>query len=147
MNVQPDLPYYRLSRRLTLLGYFGLLASLAAGAWLYGPETVAARIVLWLLGSAGLLLVLPGLLRGSRRSYQWLCFILLMYFVWFAQAVFAIAQPQGPGAARQAVALQFEPAGYELAALCFAVFGFISSMFAARGRARRASSGTGAGAP
>lgn len=115
---QTDHAYYPLVRALTAACYLGLLLALGYGAWFYGPDTAASRLALWLFGAIGLLLVLPGLLRQSRRSYQWLCFILLMYFVWCVPALFAAAT------------------GYKVAAMVFIVGGFCASMFAARGRRR-----------
>ena len=36
---------------------------------------------IWLLQSAPLLLLLPGLLKRYYRSFSWLCFLMLFYFV------------------------------------------------------------------
>jgi uncharacterized membrane protein len=54
---------------------------------------LAAALVLWLLVSSGLLLVAFGILFNRRRSYQWLCFILLLYFIHTVIALFAHQHP------------------------------------------------------
>ena len=107
-------------RWLTLASYLALLLSLLYGSWTLGPDEAAARVVLWLLMSSGLLLVLPGLLLGWRRSFQWLCFILLLYFVFCVQALFA-GPPQQPTAA-----------WHEWWALLSIIAAFTSAMFTAR---------------
>ncbi|MBT8149662.1 MAG: DUF2069 domain-containing protein, partial [Gammaproteobacteria bacterium] len=81
--------YYSIARSVTVLAYAGLMAIIFIDIWQTSIDGVAAKVVLWLLATAGLWLVFPGLLRQYRRSYQWLCFILLMYFIWYVQAWFA----------------------------------------------------------
>ena len=107
-------------RGLTLSSLAALLLGLLYGCWTQGPDDVAARLVLWLLVSAGLLLVLPGLLLAWRRSFQWLCFILLLYFVFCVQAMFA-----GPAGQPTASWLEW----WVLVAITLS---FVSAMFAAR---------------
>jgi uncharacterized membrane protein len=46
--------------------------------------------VLWLGKLLPLLLFLPFMLRGYLRSYLWLCFICLWYFIRLVERVFAI---------------------------------------------------------
>lgn len=41
----------------------------------------APSIIGWAVYSLPLLLFLPGMLRSSYRSYVWLCFVLLIYFI------------------------------------------------------------------
>ena len=79
---------YQLARYTTLFTYLTLLALYLVWCWQYGPVEIAAKLVLWLIICSGLLLVAPGLLRAKRRSHQWLCFILLIYFVWAIQSLF-----------------------------------------------------------
>jgi uncharacterized membrane protein len=86
---KPSLVKYQLVRVITLLCYFTLLAMMLFGAVFLGPEGVAAKLVLWLLISSGLLLIIKGLIAGKRRSYIWLCYILLMYFVFCVQFLFS----------------------------------------------------------
>ena len=47
-----------------------------------------ATYTLILLQSLPLLILLPGLVRGYYRSYSWLCFMLLLYFIWAVEGVF-----------------------------------------------------------
>ena len=83
-------------RRLTLISYFGLIASLLFGALVNGPHGVAAKLALWLITISGLLLVMKGLLQDRKRSYQWLGFILLIYFVAAVQSIFAMPSDASP---------------------------------------------------
>lgn len=112
---------YHPARSITLVAYFALLSVIFYSAWVFGPEGAAAKVVLWLLAVLGLLLVLPGLIKDARRSYQWLCFILLMYFIWFVQAIFSSSPDGGATASVD-----------EWVSLALVVVLFISSMFAAR---------------
>lgn len=84
-----EIQRYSIARRLTLLCYFTLLATIFYGSWVNGPDDIAARVVLWLLMSSGLLLIIVGLLKGKKRSYLWLCYILLLYFVFCVQFLFS----------------------------------------------------------
>jgi uncharacterized membrane protein len=60
--------------------YFFLLAGLAYTTFASNlPETVSVWVVL-AVKFVPLLIVLPGLLKNSLRSYIWLCFIVLFYF-------------------------------------------------------------------
>ncbi|RZV60160.1 MAG: DUF2069 domain-containing protein [Pseudomonadales bacterium] len=136
MVPQIETSYYRIARGTTLLSYVALLATIGFGAWFYGPAGVAAKLALWLLAIAGLLLVLPGLVRGSKRSYQWLCFILLMYFIWYVQAVFSFGSGDVMPEQVQSMAdvLRVSATANELTALAFTIICFCAAMFAARGK-------------
>lgn len=105
--------------RLTQLSYMTLLLALWLGVYWYGPDGLAAKVVLWTLVSSGLLLVGIGVFRAKRRSFQWLCFILLIYFLWVVQALFS-----GP-TGQQAVL-------HEVVAAISITSCFIAAMFAAR---------------
>jgi len=119
--------YYAIARNVTALAYVSLLSIIFIDIWHTSIDGIAAKIVLWLLATAGLWLVFPGLLRQHRRSYQWLCFILLMYFIWYVQAWFvASASAKAGGHALAAT--------HEVLALMAIVSGFCAAMFAARGR-------------
>ena len=106
---------YQLAKNITLIIYSLLILNLFYIAWTIGPEEIGARLVLGALFNLGLWLVLYGLIKASRRSFQWLCFILLMYFIAFVQALFS------NGAALA-----------EILGLILVVTGFVSAMFAAR---------------
>ena len=124
----PNKPYYMAARSLTSLAYVCLLAIIFYDIWQSDLQGTLPKLVLWVLTTSGLWLVFPGLLRQTRRSYQWLCFILLMYFIWYVQSAFS-----GPGKSG-AEQLEAVAATHELAALAAIVLGFCAGMFAARGR-------------
>jgi len=79
---------YRTFRSISLVSYFLLLLTITAAVFLAGPTGIAAKAVLALLVNLGLLLVVYILLLGTKRSYIWLCFILLLYFIGSVQALF-----------------------------------------------------------
>lgn len=64
----------RIARRLNWACYIGLLLLFVVWNLLPGGS-----VKWWILQTAPLLLVLPGLLKNHYRSYLWLCFILLLY--------------------------------------------------------------------
>lgn len=80
---------YSTYRAVTLVSYFLLIVTITLWAFIFGPEQVAAKAALALFINSGLLLVAYTLLKGTRRSYQWLCFILLFYFIGVVQALFS----------------------------------------------------------
>lgn len=41
---------------------------------------VESRVVIWMIQVLPLLIFLPGMMRGSYKTYLWLCFALLIYF-------------------------------------------------------------------
>jgi len=116
--------YYAPARVAVLICYFGLLATMLFGLLNFGPPDLAPALGLWLLVSSGLFLVMPGLVKEAKRSYQWLCFIFLMYFIWYVQAIFATAVGASPVGAT-----------HEWVGLALIVIGFCAAMFAARGKA------------
>jgi len=91
---------------------------LAIAPFIDGPEGIPAKLFLSALFSSGLLLVSVALYHSTRRSYIWLCFVLLFYFTALVQALFA------PGEAIQT--------GLEIVLLILTVCCFISAMLAAR---------------
>jgi uncharacterized membrane protein len=64
--------------------YGVLLAQQAADALIHG-----APWIIWLAKLLPLLLFLPGMLRDRLRSYVWLCFVSLLYFIALVERVFA----------------------------------------------------------
>ena len=71
----------RWARQLTLGCLVVLLVVLSVeiyGIVRLAPETRAFLWVIWVLP---LLLFLPGLVRGNWKSYLWLCFVVLVYFM------------------------------------------------------------------
>jgi len=102
------------SRRAAWLSYALLLAQQAADAAL-----LQAPLVIWAVKLLPLLLFLPGMARDRLRSYLWLCFVSLGYFVLLVERVFA--QPSSSLA---------------ITGLCAVVVLFISAMLYVRWRAR-----------
>lgn len=62
------------SRRITQMSYFGLLAVLLMNALAQGAPWV---FYLWPLP---LIIFIPGLLKERTRTLIWLCFVVLLYF-------------------------------------------------------------------
>ena len=120
--------YYLYTHGLTLLCYFVLLACMFYGCWSFGPAGLAPKLVLWLLISGGLLLVAPGLIRKHKRSYIWLCYILLMYFVFCVQFLFAGGIPAEAGQPAVSPA-----AAHEVVAMTAIVVSFCTAILASRG--------------
>ena len=75
--------------RLTWLSYWVLLLLQAIDAWMH-----QAPWFIWGLKLLPLLLFLPGMRKDNLRSYIWLCFVCLGYFLILVQRVFA--QPDNP---------------------------------------------------
>ncbi|MCB1615270.1 MAG: DUF2069 domain-containing protein [Pseudomonadales bacterium] len=65
------------SGRLTLTLYALLLAVISFSV----PLRETASVTLWAFQVIPLLLFLPGMLKKNWRTYIWLCFILLLYFL------------------------------------------------------------------
>jgi len=70
--------------RLTWLSWSVLLLQQAADAWAH-----QAPWFIWALKVMPLLIFLPGMLRDNLRSYIWLCFVCLGYFLILVQRIFA----------------------------------------------------------
>ncbi len=70
---------------LTWLAWALLLAQQVADAVIYQQPWI-----LWLGKLLPLLLFLPGMLRDRLRSYVWLCFVCLLYFIALVERLFAL---------------------------------------------------------
>jgi uncharacterized membrane protein len=70
--------------RLTWLSWAALLVQQATDAWAH-----QAPWFIWVLKVMPLLIFLPGMLRDKLRSYIWLCFVCLGYFLILVQRIFA----------------------------------------------------------
>jgi uncharacterized membrane protein len=75
--------------RLTWLSWSALLLQQSADAWAH-----QAPWFIWVLKILPLLLFLPGMLKDNLRSFIWLCFVCLGYFLILVQRIFA--QPDNP---------------------------------------------------
>lgn len=100
--------------RLTWLSWSALLLQQAADAW-----THQAPWFIWILKVLPLLLFLPGMLKDNLRSFIWLCFVCLGYFLVLVQRIFA--QPDNL---------------LVIAGLAAVVILFVTSMMYVRWRAR-----------
>ncbi len=69
---------------LTWLSWAALLLQQAADAWAH-----QAPWFIWVLKVMPLLLFLPGMRKDNLRSYIWLCFVCLGYFMILVQRIFA----------------------------------------------------------
>lgn len=72
------------ARRVIWVSYAVLLMQQLLEAW-----QRQAPWVVWLALLVPLLIFLPGMLRDRLRSYIWLCFVLLLYFMRLVVALFA----------------------------------------------------------
>lgn len=68
----------------TWLGWAGLLLTQAIDAW-----QMSVPWIIWLGTILPLLIFLPGMLRDNLRSYIWLCFVSLLYFIVLVVRLFA----------------------------------------------------------
>lgn len=65
---------------IALLLYLAILAMLVLTTFWPSPIEGASIWVILSVKLVPLLLLAPGLLRAQSRAYQWLCFIILLYF-------------------------------------------------------------------
>lgn len=65
--------------------YALLLLQQMVDAWVQGVP-----IVVWLVKIVPLLMFLPGMLKDNLRSFIWLCFICLLYFIVMVQRLFVL---------------------------------------------------------
>ena len=70
----------KLTRSLTLVSYFGLLALFIAWYTVLAPVPDANPWVIIGIQSALLLCFLPTVISGRPRGHAWLCFVVLVYF-------------------------------------------------------------------
>ncbi len=74
----------RIAGILTWVGYAVLLAQQVADALVY-----SAPWIIWIGKLLPLLIFLPGMLRDNLRSFIWLCFVCLGYFISLVERLFA----------------------------------------------------------
>jgi len=65
----------------TKISYFALLVMLVFSSFVPGPPEGVSLWLVLTVKLVPLLIVLPGLLLNKLRSYMWLCFIVLFYFI------------------------------------------------------------------
>jgi uncharacterized membrane protein len=86
--VSPESPRQGRTRLAWLVCWAGWLA-------LFGQQLLDAALhglpwILWLGKLLPLLIFLPGMLRDRLRSYIWLCFVCLLYFIALVERLFAV---------------------------------------------------------
>jgi len=82
----------KLSRSLSLIGYALILAILIVTTFQFPPPEGTSLALVLSIKLLPLLILLPGMLKGTLRPYIWLCFVLLLYFT---QAVLYVTQTDG----------------------------------------------------
>jgi uncharacterized membrane protein len=68
----------------TWLGWAGLFLTQALDAW-----QMSVPWIIWLGTLLPLVIFIPGMLRNNLRSYIWLCFVSLLYFIVLVERLFA----------------------------------------------------------
>ncbi len=71
----------RLSRYCTVTSYFALLALFVLWHFVLVPIPGANPLTIVLVKSSLLLAFLPVIIKGNPRGHAWLCFVLLLYFM------------------------------------------------------------------
>lgn len=69
---------------LTWISWSVLLLQQAVDAWVH-----QAPWFIWMLKLLPLMIFLPGMMKDNLRSYIWLCFVCLGYFIILVQRLFA----------------------------------------------------------
>jgi len=68
--------------RLVVLGsYYGLIAYFLVTSVIFFQNIGLSAITIWLIQTIPLLLFLAGLHRAHLRTYAWMCFVVLLYFI------------------------------------------------------------------
>ncbi|MEP5766441.1 MAG: DUF2069 domain-containing protein [Halieaceae bacterium] len=73
-----------ISRHIALLSLALLLGVQLLDSWLRQPP-----LTIWVLRVLPLLIFLPGLVQDRPRTYIWICFVILMYFLILVLRLFA----------------------------------------------------------
>ena len=87
---------------LTWLSWAVLFLQQATDAWVHGMP-----VIIWFGKLFPLVLFLPGMLGDRLRSFIWLCFVSLMYFITLVERVFAQPGALMPIAGLSAVVILF----------------------------------------
>ncbi len=98
----------------TWLSWALLLAVQVVDAWMHHQPWI-----FWLARLLPLLLFLPGMLKNNLRSYIWLCFVSLLYFIALVERL--VARPDS---------------ALSIVGMCAVVTLFIAAMMFVRWRAR-----------
>jgi uncharacterized membrane protein len=82
-----------ITRWVSIASYAGIIILLALKSFYLAPEqaSLTTRFAVFLFSSVPLLIFIPGMLQDTHRSYTWICFVVLGYFIY---AVTALAIPE-----------------------------------------------------
>lgn len=69
------------TKLLVFIGYYGLVVYFLINAFSILASPNLSTLVIWMIQIAPLLIFLPGLHRNTLRTFGWLCFVSLFYFV------------------------------------------------------------------
>lgn len=81
-------PRVRRMRVVSLICFFGLMILLAAYYLIFAELHGARPWVILSIELVPLLLLLPGMLTGSARGHSWTCFVVNLYFIKGALALY-----------------------------------------------------------
>lgn len=70
----------RVAHAIALSLYLAILALLILTTFWPEPVEGASVALMLTIKLVPLLLLMPGLLKGRNKTYQWLCFVILIYF-------------------------------------------------------------------
>lgn len=93
MMTTPETPpaLIETAHRAVVALYGALLLTFTVYALVQIPNgNLTAIIVLWLIKSVPLLIFLPGLRARKLRTYAWLSFVVLLYFIQGVQTAFTV---------------------------------------------------------
>ena len=76
---------------LTWLAWIVLLLTQIIDAWVHQNPAISVyfSVIIYLGKLVPLLIFLPGMVRENLRSYVWLCFVSLLYFISLVERLFA----------------------------------------------------------
>src|SRR3546814_6569217 len=74
-------PRVRIARVLSMLCFFGLVGLLCVYYLLIADLHGARPWVILLIELVPLLILAPGMIRGSPRGHSWMCFVVNLYFL------------------------------------------------------------------
>ncbi|MFZ1292921.1 MAG: DUF2069 domain-containing protein, partial [Pseudomonadales bacterium] len=77
-----------LAQRVALACYAMLILLLSIEVFGIVRLEPASRAFWWVISIGPLIVFLPGLLRGAWKTYLWLCFVLLAYFMFTVDELF-----------------------------------------------------------
>ncbi len=90
MNTSSDAHPLAQKVRITLIINYALYAAVLGLFLMWNIQRDEGfKVGIFLFQTLPLLAFLPGMIQGAYRTYSWLCFILLFYFIFAVQSVFS----------------------------------------------------------